>query len=54
MVENGQIPAGAQGMAIFVLLYTLVNAVAAGMVILMHIRHDDALGCKDDAMIIFV
>jgi hypothetical protein len=43
---SGMIPADAQGLAIVVLIYTLANAVVAGLVVLMHCRHGDPLGCK--------
>lgn len=46
MSDGGMIPTDAQGLAIVVLLYTIANAVAAGLVILMHMRHGDPLGCK--------
>lgn len=46
MSDGGMIPVDAQGLAIVVLLYTVVNAVAAGLVILMHMRHGDPFGCK--------
>ncbi|KAG9694350.1 hypothetical protein KCU95_g5453, partial [Aureobasidium melanogenum] len=44
MSDGGMIPTDAQGLAIVVLLYTIANAVAAGLVILMHMRHGDPLG----------
>ncbi|KAH0149415.1 hypothetical protein KCU90_g11497, partial [Aureobasidium melanogenum] len=44
MSDGGMIPADAQGLAIVVLLYTIANAVAAGLVILMHMRHGDPFG----------
>ncbi|KAL2028372.1 hypothetical protein VTO58DRAFT_109402 [Aureobasidium pullulans] len=44
MSVEGMIPADAQGLAIVVLLYTLGNAVAAGLVVLMHFRHGDPFG----------
>jgi hypothetical protein len=46
MTYEGMIPADAQGLAIVVLIYTLANAVVAGLVVLMHCRHGDPLGCK--------
>ena len=46
MSVEGMIPADAQGLAIVVLIYTLGNAVAAGLVVLMHFRHGDPFGCK--------
>ncbi|KAI5198298.1 hypothetical protein E4T39_06830 [Aureobasidium subglaciale] len=44
MLDGGMIPADAQGLAIVVLIYTIVNAVAAGLVVLMHFRHGDPFG----------
>ncbi|THW23199.1 hypothetical protein D6D23_05754 [Aureobasidium pullulans] len=44
MSVEGMIPADAQGLAIVVLIYTLGNAVAAGLVVLMHFRHGDPFG----------
>ncbi|KAI5251025.1 hypothetical protein E4T42_04645 [Aureobasidium subglaciale] len=44
MLDGGMIPADAQGLAIVVLIYTIFNAVAAGLVVLMHFRHGDPFG----------
>lgn len=46
MSDEGMIPADAQGLAIVVLLYTLANALVAGLVVLMHMRHGDPFGCR--------
>jgi len=46
MSDGGMLPADAQGLAIVVLIYTLANAVVAGLVVLMHCRHGDPFGCK--------
>lgn len=46
MSDGGMIPAEAQGLAIVVLLYTLANALVAGLVVLMHMRHGDPFGCR--------
>lgn len=45
MGEDGQIPAGAQGMAIFVIVYTCINAFASTVVFSMHVYHGDVFGC---------
>ncbi|KAH0282855.1 hypothetical protein KCU62_g9422, partial [Aureobasidium sp. EXF-3399] len=44
MSDGGMLPADAQGLAIVVLIYTLANAVVAGLVVLMHCRHGDPFG----------
>lgn len=46
MSDGGMLPADAQGLAVVVLIYTLANAVVAGLVVLMHCRHGDPFGCK--------
>lgn len=46
MPDGGMIPADAQGLAIVVLLYTSANALVAGLVVFMHMRHGDPFGCK--------
>jgi hypothetical protein len=52
MSDGGMIPADAQGLAVVVLLYTLANAVVAGLVVLMHCRHGDPLGCKGPCSVV--
>jgi hypothetical protein len=50
MFDRGMIPADAQAVAIVVLLYTVLNAVAAGLVVLMHMRHGEPFGCKESLL----